>query len=149
MAPRQTDSGAVTGYDDRPDITPLERAIERLEEGLRRYRSDTGDLQIRDGLIQRFEFTYELGYKTLRRYLRYTAPNPGLFDQMTFQDQVRTANEQGLLLGAWPEWRGYRKMRGMTSHTYSEAIAVDVVDHIPEFLEEVAHLRDQLRDRLA
>ena len=28
--------------------------------------------------MQRFEFTYEQGYKTLRRYLEYTAPNPGL-----------------------------------------------------------------------
>ena len=136
-------------YDDRPNIKPFERAIQRLETGLKRYQSDTSDLQIRDGLIQRFEFTYELGYKTMRRYLEYTAPNPALFDEMTFQDQIRTANEQGLLLGAWPEWRGYRRMRGMTSHTYSEAIAVDVVAYIPEFLEEVAYLRDRLRDRLA
>ena len=136
-------------YDDRPDITPLERAIQRLEEGLKRYQNDITDLQIRDGLIQRFEFTYEQGYKTLRRYLKYTAPNPDLFDQMTFQDQIRTANEQGLLLGTWPDWRGYRRLRGMTSHTYSEAIAVDVVAHIPEFLDEVTYLRDRLRERLA
>ena len=27
-------------YDDRPDITPLERAIQRLEEGLKRYEGD-------------------------------------------------------------------------------------------------------------
>ena len=136
-------------YDDRPDITPLERAVQRLEEGLKRYQDDITDLQIRDGLIQRFEFTYEQGYKTLRRYLKYTAPNPGLFDQMTFQDQIRTANEQGLLLGTWPDWRGYRRLRGMTSHTYSEGIAVDVVTHIPEFLDEVTYLRDRLRERLA
>lgn len=131
-----------------PDITPLEQAIPRLEEGLERYRKDTGDLQIRDGLVQRFEFTYELGCKTLKRYLEYTAANPALLDQMTFQDRIRTANEQGLLLGAWPEWRDHRKMRGMTSHTYSEAIAVTVVANIPACLDEVAYLRDRLRDRL-
>ncbi len=73
----------------------------------------------------------------------------GLFDQMTFQDQIRTANQQGLLLGTWPDWRGYRMLRGMTSHTYSEAIAVDVVTHIPKFLDEVTWLRDRLRERLA
>ena len=131
-----------------PDITPLERAIRRLKEGLERYRSDTSDLQIRDGLIQRFDFTYELGCKTLKRFLECTAANPALLDQLTFQDQIRTANEQGLLLGAWPEWRDYRKMRGMTNHTYSEAIAVIVVAAIPGFLEEVAYLRDRLRERL-
>lgn len=135
-------------YEDKPDIEPLERAIERLQEGLERYRSDTSDLQIRDGLIQRFEFTYEQGCKTLKRYLEYTAATPTLIDEMTFQDQIRTANEQGLLIGAWPEWRDYRKMRGMTSHAYSEAIALDVVAHIPNFLDEVSFLRDRLRDRL-
>ncbi|WP_423928512.1 nucleotidyltransferase substrate binding protein [Candidatus Palauibacter sp.] len=139
----------MTTYEHRPDFGPLERAIQRLEEGLERYRSDTTDLQIRDGLVQRFEFTYELGCKALRRYLEYTAPNPAVFDEMTFQDQIRTANEQGLLLGTWPDWRGYRRLRGMTSHTYSEAIAVEVVTHIPEFLEEMSYLRDQLQDRLA
>ena len=133
---------------DIPDITPLERAIQRLEEGLERYRKDTSDLQIRDGLIQRFEFTYELACKTLKRYLEYTAANPALLDHMTFQDQIRTANEQGLLLGAWPEWRDYRKMRGMTSHTYGEPIAVTVVAAVPGFLEEAAYLRDRLRDWL-
>ena len=133
---------------DIPDIAPFQQTIFRLEEGLERYRNDTSDLQIRDGLIQRFEFTYELGCKTLKRYLEFTAANPALLDQMTFQDQIRTANEQGLLLGAWPEWRDYRKMRGMTSHTYSEAIALTVVAAIPGFLEEAAHLRDRLKDRL-
>ena len=133
---------------DVPDIRPLERAIQRLEEGIERYRNDTSDLQIRDGLIQRFEFTYELGCKTLKRYLEHTAANPALLDQMTFQDQIRTANERGLLLGAWPEWRDYRKMRGMTSHTYSESVAESVVAAIPGFLDEVSYLRDRLRDRL-
>ena len=85
----------VAGMYDIPDITPFKRAIQRLEEGLERYRKDTSDLQIRDGLIQRFEFTYELGCNTLKRYLEYTAANPALLDQMTFQDQIRTANEHG------------------------------------------------------
>lgn len=80
--------------------------------------------------------------------MEYTAANPALLDQMTFQDQIRTANEQGLLLGAWPEWRDFRKMCGMTSHTYSESIAETVVAAIPAFLGEVKYLRDQLRDRL-
>ena len=131
-----------------PDITPFKQAIQRLEEGLERYRTDTSDLQIRDGLIQRFEFTYELGCSTLKRYLEYTAANPAQFDQMTFQDQIRTANEQGLLLGEWPEWRDYRKMRAMTSHTYSEAVAMTVVAAIPGFLEEVTYLRDRLTEWL-
>ena len=47
---------------------------------------------------------------------------------MTFQDLIRTANEQGLLLGEWPDWRGYRDLRGATSHTYNEDVALEVVE---------------------
>ena len=133
----------------KPAIAPLERAIGRLEEGLSRYEADTSDIQIRDGLVQRFEFTYELGHKVLKRYLEYTAANPEQFDAMTFQDLIRAGNEQGLLLGEWPDWRGYRDLRGSTSQTYNEDVALEVVEGIPRFIEEVTYLRDRLRERLA
>lgn len=135
--------------DDKPTVAPFERAIQRLEEGLARYRADTGDAQIRDGLVQRFEFTYELGHKVLKRYLEYASANPGQVDEMTFQDLIRSANEQGLLLGDWPDWRGFRDMRAKTSHTYNEDVAIEVVTGIPRFLEEAVYLRDTLRERLA
>ena len=133
----------------KPEIVPFERAIQRLEEGLERYLSNTSDTQIRDGLVQRFEFTYELGHKVLKRYLQYASANPEQFDEMTFQDLIRTANEQGLLLGDWPDWRDFRAMRGKTSHTYNEDVALDVVMDIPGFIEEATFLRDKLRERLA
>ena len=135
--------------DDKPTVAPFERAIQRLEEGLARYRADTGDTQIRDGLVQRFEFTYELGHKVLKRYLEYASANPEQFDEMAFQDLIRSANEQGLLLGDWPDWRRFRDMRAKTSHTYNEDVAIEVVTGIPRFLEEAVHLRDKLRERLA
>ena len=132
-----------------PSILPLERAVKRLEEGLVRYQMDTSDTQIRDGLIQRFKFTYELGHKVLKRYLEHVSASPEQFDEMTFQDMIRTANEQGLLLGNWPDWRRFRDMRSRTSHAYNEDVAIEVVDGIPRFLEEATYLRDKLRDRLA
>ena len=99
--------------------------------------------------MQRFEFTYEQSHKMLKRYLEYASPNPGQIDEMTFQDMIRTANEQGLLLGDWSDWRGFREMRGATSHAYDEEVALRVVQRIPRFLEEAAHLHDRLRERLA
>ena len=132
-----------------PVIGPFVRAIQRLEEGLARYREDTSDTQIRDGLIQRFEFTYELGHRVLKRYLEYASANPEQFDEMTFQDMIRTANEQGLLLGNWPDWRRFREMRARISHAYDEDVAILVVDAIPRFIDEAIYLRDKLRERLA
>ena len=129
------------------DLTPLNNAVSRLEEGLARYQREVNDAQIRDGLIQRFEFSYEQAHRILKRYLELSSPTPEQFDQMPFQDLIRTGNEQGLLLGDWPKWRTYRQMRGKTSHTYDEKIALEVVAGIPDFLNETLHLRDQLAKR--
>ena len=130
------------------DISALEKAVDRLQEGLARYRQDVSDTQIRDGLIQRFEFTYELSHKTLKRHLIAVSPSPDEYQQMAFQDLIRSASDRGLLLGDWPAWRKFREMRGKTSHTYDEETALQVVAGIPEFLAEAVYLRDQLRQHL-
>jgi len=67
------------------DFTSLEKEVQRLNEGLVRYKSDVSDTQIRDGLIQRFELTYEISHKMLRRYLEASAANPTEFDTADFQ----------------------------------------------------------------
>ena len=130
------------------DIGPLERAVQRLQEGLVRHRQDVDDAQIRDGLIQRFEFTYEISHKMLKRYLESISPNPQQYDGMPFQDLIRSGNEHGLLRGDWEDWKRYRNMRAKTSHTYDEHSAHEVVDEIPRFLEEVRSLCDRLRSCL-
>ena len=131
------------------DIRNFEKAIARLEEGLSEYQAEPVRTMIRDGLIQRFEFTYELSHKTLKRYLEFASPTPDQYDSMSFQDLIRSGNEQGLLLSDWPVWRRYRDMRSKTSHAYDEGIALDVVAGIPGFAEEARYLRDRLRARLA
>jgi nucleotidyltransferase substrate binding protein (TIGR01987 family) len=130
-------------------LTPLANAIQRLAEGWVRYEQDVTDAQIRDGLIQRFEFTYEISHKLLKRYLETTSATPAQFDAMAFPDLIRTANEQGLLAGDWPAWRVYRDMRAKTSHTYDETLAVEVVRGIPAFLDEARFLLARLSERAA
>ena len=134
---------------NKPSIVLFEREIEHLEEGLERYQADTHDTQIHDGLVQRFEFTYEQGHKILKRYLEFASVNLAQFDAMTFQKLICTANEQGLLLGVWPDWRGFRDMRARTSHTYNDDVALEVVDGIPRFIEEAIYLCNSMRECLA
>lgn len=129
------------------DFTPLRNAVARLGEGVQQYQSDPTNSMIRDGLIQRFEFTYDLSHKMLRRALEEASGTPGEIDQMTFPTLIRSANEQDLLLGSWPDWHGYRNMRNITSHTYNEAKAKDVVERIPAFLEEARELLRRLQQR--
>src|ERR1700710_1030457 len=113
------------------DISPLERAIARLEEAVATYQQDTTRTLIRDGLVQRFEFTYEIAHKLLRRYLAANAGPPELISGMNFADIIRAANQNRLLLGDWPRWKTFRDMRSRTSHSYNEAVALDVVAGIP------------------
>ena len=130
------------------DISSLAGAVARLREGLEQHRREPHDEQLRDGLIQRFEFTHELCHRMLRRYLRMVAASPDLFDRMPFQDLIRTGDEHGLLHADWPLWRRFRDMRARTSHTYSAAVAQQVVAGIPDFLAEASYLLGQLQQRL-
>lgn len=130
------------------DSTPLSNAVARLAEGLERYLRDVSDTQIRDGLIQRFEFTYELSHRMLKRFLESVSASPGEYDAADFQYLIRSGNEQGLLLGDWSVWRTYRGMRAKTSHTYDEKVAVEVVKGIAPFLEEARFLLERIGDRL-
>jgi nucleotidyltransferase substrate binding protein (TIGR01987 family) len=131
------------------DITSLGNAVRRLREGLERHKREPTDEQIRDGLIQRFEFTYELTHKMLKRYLKETAASPDEIDQMPFADLVRSGNAQGLLRDDWPAWRRFREMRARTSHTYDAKVASQVASAIPGFLEEAEHFYAELQRRLA
>ena len=132
------------------DFTALSAAIHQLDTSLRYAQSPLAQddaelaLQFRLASIQAFEFTYELCHKMLKRYLETTDPNPAVLDTMTFQDLIRTGAERGLLRSSWDKWVLYRKARGITSHTYSEAFAAEVFALIPDFLEEACYLRDTL-----
>lgn len=131
------------------DLSSLEKAVARLAEGLARYELDVSDTQIRDGLIQRFEFTYEISHKMLKRFMEMSSANPDAIDEMTFQDLIRTANERNLLKGDWPMWRTYREMRSRTSHTYDEDVALQVVSGIPAFLAESKEVLTRLQEETA
>ena len=126
------------------DFSPLARAVARLEEGLVRQRAEPDDGQIRDGLIQRFEFTYDLSHKMLRRAVEQAAANPDEIDRMTFPTLIRTGFEQGLLASDWTQWRLWREMRNITSHTYDEVKAQQVAAAIPPFLDEARELLRRL-----
>lgn len=133
---------------DRLDLSSFSRAIARLDEGWSEYRRDTARTIIRDGLIQRFEFTYEIAHKTLKRFLVSTSPSPAQYEGMSFQDLIRSGNEAGLLLGDWPVWKGCRDLRAKTSHVYDEEAALEVVAGIPAFMAEAKHLLENLERRI-
>ena len=134
-------------------LTSLESAIKQLEQSLVYYHSDVVQsdpglvLQLRAAAIQAFEFTYELSWKMLKRYLKITSANPNEIDNMSFPDLIRTGCDRGLLLSDVKRWKVYRQERGTTSHTYGTEKAQEVFEQVPEFLEEAQFLLKKLRER--
>lgn len=125
-------------------VTPLRNALNTLEGALLESRNHPDNLLYRDATIQRFEYTYELAVKLLRRYLSQQAIHSELIDQMGFKDLIREGNRKGLLRGNVVVWDNFRNTRNMTSHTYQAPIATQVFEEIPAFIEEVNFLLQQL-----
>ncbi|MDE2921784.1 MAG: HI0074 family nucleotidyltransferase substrate-binding subunit [Acidobacteriota bacterium] len=135
------------------DLTALNDAIAQLEEALEYHGSEVAardpalKLHLRAAAIQAFEFTYELSFKMIKRYLEQASENPALFDEMSFSAIMRDAFQRGLLRSELASWKEYRKLRGTTSHTYDEDKARVVFESVPAFLREARYVRDQLRRR--
>jgi nucleotidyltransferase substrate binding protein (TIGR01987 family) len=135
------------------DLTTLRNATAQLRDALRYARGDLarGDpalaVHLRAGAIQAFEFTYELAFKTLRRYLRLTEADPSAVDELDFNGVIRRAYGLGLLSAELSIWQGFRQSRGTTNHAYDEAKAETVFNAIPSFLAEVAFMTARLDER--
>lgn len=83
------------------DTLALSKAIRALQRALTQLEKTPEDEFVRDACVQRFEFTYELSSKFLRRYLALTEPNADDVQAMSFPTLIRTAAERGLLLNDW------------------------------------------------
>ena len=127
------------------DFTQLTNAIARLGETVALYRQDASNEIVRDALIQRFEFTYDLAHKMVKRTLELIVADPAEIIRMSFPTLIRTADEYGLVKSGWPVWHNFREMRNITSHTYDQVKALKVAEQVPEFLDEVSELVPRLQ----
>lgn len=133
---------------DKLIISHLGRAILSLEEALDESKKKPAYKIARDATIQRFEYTYELSCKMLRRYLRFFSDTPDTIKIMTFPELIRTGWEQKLLKSSWDVWSNFREARNKSSHAYDEDIAKEVYANIPGFLEEARYLYEQMESKL-
>ncbi len=124
-------------------LTPFRDALESLKQAVWDYNIDGGEY-IRDACIKRFEYTYELSHKMLKRHLKMTASAPVEIDQLTFQGLIRLGYKQGLLLNSWDRWLVYRDNRNKTAHGYNEENALAIVAELENFVTEMEYVLQQL-----
>jgi nucleotidyltransferase substrate binding protein (TIGR01987 family) len=105
-------------------LNNFNKAFSQLEKavGLDEY----SDLE-REGLIQRFEYTYELAWNTIKDFLE----NQGYTDITGSKDAIRLAFKVGLIKEG-DEWMKMVKSRALTSHTYDEETAEAIAEDIKE-----------------
>lgn len=128
------------------DLTPLARALASLQRGLVRWQATPDDEELRDACIQRFEFTFELCWKMLKRRLEMDLPNAAEVDAMSFRALIRAGAEQGLV-GEVAPWWVYRDKRNITSHTYDARKAAEVAAVLPAFALDAQALLQALQQR--
>lgn len=130
------------------NLVSFEKALNSLDEIIVRYRKEKEDTAIRDALIQRFEYTYSLAIKMIKRYLKIYLTENEEVDTMDFNRTIREANRIGILLNNLEIWTIYRQKRNMTSHTYDEKKALEVVDIVNDFFKDAKYLLQKLKERI-
>lgn len=114
------------------------KALQQLQEGV---AQNPADRLAQEGLIQRFEYTFELAWKCLqdllqeRGYAEIRGPRPVL--EQAFQDGLIA---DGIL------WFAMLKARNEASHLYDETVFLKLYAEVKEqFLEPLRQLADTLQ----
>lgn len=119
------------------DFSALSDALTQLADGLREARQQPRSELLRDGVIQRFEYSHELSLKSIRRVLETVFDDP--VDQMAYNDVLRVAAERALIDNV-ERWFTYRSARNKTAHAYDTAVAADVFKAVMPFLNDARTL---------
>ena len=128
------------------DLTALQKGCFSLEEAVANAcdkdfingLSKSQKKLIIAGVIQNFEFTYELTWKFIKRWL---SENLGSIqvDGVTRRELFRLAVEHQLIDDV-DEWMFYHAARNQTSHIYDENIAQEIFSASKQF----SHLATRL-----
>ncbi|KMQ75623.1 nucleotidyltransferase substrate binding protein [Marinobacter subterrani] len=114
-----------------PDIRWLQRlsnfnkAFNQLDSAVQLCQTrELSDLE-KQGLIQAFEYTYELAWNVIRDYFRWQG-NTGITGS---RDAIREAFANGLVEDG-DDWMRMLQDRNRTSHTYNEDTARAILNNI-------------------
>ena len=135
------------------DLSSLRKAVESLEKTLRVADDDAFMSRLEEdqkqavkaGVIQNFEFTYELCWKFMRRWLEMNLGSVEVTG-VTRRQLFRLSAEHQLLSDV-DRWMEYHDARNETAHTYDESTAEDVFDTAHKFLADARKLLQALEAR--
>ena len=120
-------------------LNEFSNALERLKEGLTKSADD--DLYI-DGILQRFEFTFELSWKTIKDYMEYQ----GIITKIgSPREIIKTGFAEGIIDDG-EAWIKMMLSRNTLSHIYDEITSRNIYKEIKsEYVELFEKLENKLK----
>ncbi len=116
----------------------FKRALQRLEEVL--SLPEKNEI-IRDSAIQRFEFAFDLAWKSLKDYLLKVHGLECHSPKGCFRLAFSLS-----LIDHDPYWLQICDYRNLTSHTYEEELANRIYEELPKVLEYFKRLCELIHD---
>ena len=122
------------------NISPLKKAINSLEKSINvitvKLNADSTSADeievLKAGVIQAFEFSYELCWKFMKRWLEINVSSEAV-DGVARIELFRQSAEVHLITDV-EKWMSFHKARNRTSHIYDENVAEEVFLCSTEFL---------------
>lgn len=124
-------------------LSPLQKALFSLQAALAQPKNEF----VRDAAIQRFEYTYELSWKMLKRHLDESEGATAV-DPLSRKDLFRLGGERGIVENV-EAWLAYHRARNETSNTYDENKAEQVYAVARQFAGDAEKLLRELEWRNA
>lgn len=121
-------------YEERKN--DLNKAVDRLKEALEIEENEI----VIDGTIHRFEFTFELAWKTMKDYLEYIGIIQGIGSP---REIIKTAYENGIIKDG-DKWIKMMLARNSLSHLYDEEKSREIYIEIKEiYFKLLQELNDE------
>jgi nucleotidyltransferase substrate binding protein (TIGR01987 family) len=98
----------------------FQKAVARLKEACEQPENSF----LRDSVIQRFEFSWELAWKMLKLQLAFVG-----IEALSPRDVIRQSLQAGLIQDG-EVWTEAQLHRNMTSHTYDEGLSIRVYSFV-------------------
>lgn len=93
-----------------------ENALKQLNDGIQYFKTNPIDL-VKEGIIQRFEFTHELAWKVMKDFLEYE----GISGIIGSRSATREAFNKNIISNG-QDWMDMIESRNNTVHTYNSSI---------------------------
>ncbi len=116
--------------------------LKKADSVLAKFMKNDKTEQEQAGIIQSFEYCYELSWKIMKKVLY----SEGL--EVSTPKQVIREAGAAKIIDDVKLWIEFANKRNLTVHTYNELVLKDIMKIMPQFKEELSKLIKELEDRV-